>query len=186
MKPVLTIAGVILLASALLTNVAHAQKTSAGYDQTINFSNYKTFMFSETHGARNPIVNDLIIAAIVRELTSKGLTRVDANPDLRVAYMAAAGFNLQVAEVSFGYNVNPVYSGLMPSAGSAMWDVTTGTLLIDLFDNKTDRIVFRGTAKDVLQRAPGPDAAADAKLVSKTINKSIAKIFKKYPIAARK
>jgi len=94
-------------------------------------------------------------------------------------------FNLQVASVSFGYNtVNPAYSGLVPS-GSAAWDVTTGTLVIDLRDNKTDRIVFRGTAKDVLQRAPSADAAADAKLVSKPINKGIAKIFKKYPVAGK-
>lgn len=185
MKPALLLL-IVLLVGASFSNSAYAQKTSAGYDKSVNFSNYKTFMFSETHGARNPYVNEMIMAAVVRELTSRGLTRVDANPDLRVAYLAAAGFNLQVAEVSFGYNVNPVYSGLVPSAGPAMWDVTTGTLLIDLFDNKTDRIVFRGTAKDVLQRAPSPDAAADAKLVSKPVNKGIAKIFKKYPIAAAK
>jgi hypothetical protein len=184
MKPALTIMGVVILMSTLLSGVAHAQKTSAGYDQTVNFSNYKTFMFSETHGARNPFVNDMIMAAVVRELTARGLTRVDANPDLRVAYLAAAGFDLQVASVSFGYTVNPAYSGLVP-AGSATWDVTTGTLVIDLRDNKTDKIVFRGTAKDVLQRAPSADAAADAKMVAKPINKGIAKIFKKYPAGGK-
>lgn len=183
MKSALTITAVVL-ASALLSTVAHAQKTSAAYDQTANFSNYKTFMFSSTTGARNPFVNQMIIEALERELTSRGLTRVDANPDLRVSYVAASGMNLQVGSVNFGYTVNPVYSGMVP-AGSAMWDVTTGTLLIDLFDNKTDRIVFRGTAKDVLQRAPSSDAAADAKLVSKPINKGIAKIFKKYPVKGK-
>ena len=185
MKPVLTIAGVVLLASTLLTTVAHAQKTSAGYDKTVNFSNYKTFMFSSTNGAKNPFVNEMIITALVRELTARGLTRVEANPDLRVNYIAATGFNIQAASVPFGYNVNPAYSGLVPSAGTATWDVTTGTLLIDLFDNKTDRIIFRGTAKDVLQRAPSADPEADAKTVSKPVNKGIAKIFKKYPVKAK-
>jgi len=180
MKSILTLAGVTILATILFPSVAHAQKTSAGYDKRVNFSSYKTFMFSETHGARNPFVNEMIMTAVARELTARGLTRVDANADLRVAYLAAAGFDLQVASVSFGYTVNPVYSGLVPS-GSAMWNVTTGTLLIDLFDNKTDRIVFRGTAKEVLQRAPSADPAADAKIVSKPIKKGIAKIFKKYP-----
>ena len=183
MKPAL-ILSVVLLVSPLLSTVAHAQKTSAGYDKTVNFSNYKTFMFSSTNEARNPYVNEMIIAAVVRELTARGLTRVDANPDLRVAYLAAAGFGLEVAPVSFGVATNPVYSGVVPH-GSASWDVTTGTLLIDLFDNKTDRIVFRGTAKEVLQRAPSADAAADAKMASKPINKSIAKIFKKYPKPAK-
>ena len=183
MKFALPLAVVILLASLSFTE-AHAQKTSAGYDKSANFSSYKTFMFSEIPGARNPFVNEMIKAAVTRELSARGLNRVEANPDLRVSYLAAAGFDLQVASVSFGYTVNPVYSGLVP-AGSAMWNVTTGTLLIDLFDNKTDRIVFRGTAKDVLQRAPSADPVADAKLVSKPINKGIAKIFKKYPKAAK-
>ncbi|MCM3903380.1 MAG: DUF4136 domain-containing protein [Pyrinomonadaceae bacterium] len=184
MKSVLTITGVIVLATALLSTVAHAQKTSAAYDQRVDFSNYKTFMFSSETGARNPLVNELIVTAVEREFASRGLTKVDANADLRVSYLAALGQNVQVADVSFGAVVNPVYSGMVP-IGSAMWDVTTGTLLIDLFDNKTDRVVFRGTAKEVLQRAPSADPVADAKLVSKPINKGIAKIFKKYPVKAK-
>jgi hypothetical protein len=184
MKSALTIAGDILLASALLSPVAYAQETSAGYDQNANFSTYRTFAF-DTHGARNPIVNQMIIAALERELTSRGLRKVEANPDLLVVYMAATGFNIQVASVPFYTVANPAYSGVYGDSASTMWDVTTGTLLIDLRDNKTERVVFRGTAKDVLQRAPSADAAADAKLVSKPINKGIAKIFKKYPIAAK-
>jgi hypothetical protein len=184
MKSVLSLAVAILLASTLSFTEVHAQKTSAGYEKSANFSSYKTFMFSEIPGARNPFVNEMIVAALTRELTSRGLSRVDANPDLRVSYLAAAGFDLHVASVPFGYTANPVYSGIVPH-GSASWDVTTGTLVIDLLDHKTDRIVFRGTAKDVLQRAPSANPAADAKLVSKTINKGIAKIFKKYPKAAK-
>jgi hypothetical protein len=184
MKSVLSLAVVILLASTLSFTEVNAQKTSAGYDKSVNFSSYKTFMFSKTPGARNPFVNEMIMAALTRELTARGLTRVDANPDLRVSYLAAAGFDLKVASVPWGYTANPVYSGIVPH-GSASWDVTTGTLVIDLFDNKTDRIVFRGSAKKVLERAPSADPAADAKMVSKPINKSIAKIFKKYPKAAK-
>ena len=183
MRSVLSLAVVILLASTL-SFTAHAQKTSAGYDKSVNFSSYKTFMFSEIPGARNPFVNEMIMAAVTRELTARGLTRVDANPDLRVSYLAAAGFDLQVGSVSFGAAVNPVYAGVVPH-GTASWDVTTGTLVMDLIDNKTDRIVFRGSVKDVLQRAPSVDPAADAKIVSKPINKGIAKIFKKYPKSAK-
>jgi hypothetical protein len=184
MKSVLSLAVVIVLASTLSFTEVQAQKTSAGYDKSVNFSSYKTFMFSETPGARNPLVNEMIMAALTRELTARGLTKVDANPDLRVAYLAAAGFDLHVGSVSFGVAINPVYAGIVPH-GSASWDVTTGTLVIDLLDNKTDRIVFRGSVKDVLQRAPSANLAADAKLVTKPINKGIAKIFKKYPRAAK-
>ncbi len=180
MKSVLTITGVIVLVSALLCTVAHAQKTSAGYDKNVDFSKYKTFAFDKD-GARNPFVNTMIVEAVERELTSRGLTKVDTDPNLRVVYLAASGPNLQVASLPFYQVVNPAYSGLVGGASMAMWDVTTGTLVIDLFDVKTDRVVFRGTATDVLQRAPSTDLRADAKLVSKPLNKGIGKIFKKYP-----
>ena len=175
MKSALILA-VILLASAPLV---YAQKVTVKYDKAAPFANYKTYKFESETGARNPIVSQMIVAAVEREFTAKGLTKVDANPDLRVSFLAASGMNLQVGEVKFGYNVNPAYEGLVPTAGTATWDVTTGTLLIDLFDSKTDRVVFRGTAKDVLERAPSADMAADAKMVSKQVNKGIAKILKK-------
>jgi len=174
------IACVVLLGSLLSSSVVHAQKTSARYDESVDFSKYKTFAFDKS-GARNPYVDKLIVDAVIRELTSRGLTKVDADPDLRVVYLAATGPNLQVADIPFYHVVNPAYSGMVFSATSTMWDVTTGTLVIDLFDHRTDRTVFRGSASDVLQRAPSADAVADAKLVSKPINKSISKMFKKYP-----
>ena len=184
MKSALTVTGVIVLVSVLFCTVVQAQKTSAGYDKSIDFSNYKTFAFDEG-GARNPFVNVMIIEAIERELTSRGLTKVAAEPDLRVVYIAATGPNLQVANVPFYHVVNPAYSGMVGSASMAMWDVTTGTLVIDLFDRKTDRVVFRGTINEVLQRAPSADLEADAKVVSKPIKKGIAKIFKKYPVKGK-
>jgi Domain of unknown function (DUF4136) len=182
MKSVLSFTGVIVLATALSCTVAHAQKTTAAYDKTADFSNYKTYMFSNENGARNPLVSQLIVQAVDREFTSRGLTRVDANPDLRVAFLAGTGSNLQVASVPFYTVINPAYSGIIVGASSTMWDVTTGTLVIDLWDNKIDKVVFRGTIKEVLQRAPSADPVADAKLVSKPISKGIAKIFKKYPV----
>jgi hypothetical protein len=181
MKSPLTLFGFIVLASALLCTVAQAQKTSAGFDSSANFSSYKTFAFDKS-GARNPFVNKMIVDAVERELTARGLTKVAADPDLLVVYLAATGPNLQVASVPFYQVVNPTYSGMVGGASMAMWDVTTGTLVIDLFDRKADRIVFRGSASDVLQRAPSADLAADAKVVSKPISKGIAKIFKKYPV----
>ena len=124
----------------------------------------------------------IIVSAIERELTSRGLTKVEANPDLRVTFLAGTGFNVQVASVPFYTVVNPAYTGMIGGSASTMWDVTTGTLVIDLYDNKVDKVVFRGTVKEVLQRAPSADPVADAKLVSKQVNKGIAKIFKKYPV----
>ena len=176
MKSALILA-VVILASAPFVN---AQKVTVKYDKAAPFAGYKTYLFSSEKGARNPLVSQMIVDAVERELNARGLTKVQENPDLRISFLAATGMNIQTGEVNFGYNVNPAYEGLVPM-GSATWEVVTGTLLIDLFDNKTDRVVFRGTAKDALDRAPSANMAADAKLVAKKIDNGVAKIFKKYP-----
>ena len=172
-----------LLLSGLFTSLAVAQKTKVTVDPAPQFRNYKTFLFSETKGGRNPYVGELVVKAIERELIAKGLTRVEKDADLRVAFATATGVDIQSGEVSYGYSVNPTYASLVPS-GVAMSDITTGTLLISLMD-KTDRMVFRAMIKDVLQRAPSADLAADAKIVTKPINKGVAKVFKKYPAPAK-
>ena len=181
MRSVLTKTAALFVATFILCTVTQAQKTSAAFDEKVDFSTYKTFAFDK-EGARNPYVNALIVQAIERELTSRGLTKVNTDPDLKVVYLAATVPNLQVQNVPFYHVVNPAYSGMVGSATMNMWDVTTGTLVIDLLDSKSDRTVFRGTITDVLQRAPSADLKADAKTVSKPINKGVAKIFKKYPV----
>ena len=180
----MTKTGAMLVVIFLLCGVVQAQKTSAAFDEKVDFSNFKTYAFDK-EGARNPYVNALIVAAIERELTSRGLTKVNTDPDLKVAYLAATVPNLQVQNVPFYHVVNPAYSGMVGSSTMNMWDVTTGTLVIDLWDRKTDRVIFRGTITEVLQRAPSADLQADAKIVSKPINKGVSKIFKKYPVKAR-
>lgn len=184
MKSVLTKIATLFVASLILCSVVQAQKTSAAFDEKVDFSNYKTFAFDK-EGARNPYVNALIVEAIERELTSRGLTKVNTDPDLKVVYLAATVPNLQVQNVPFYHVVNPAYSGMVGSATMNMWDVTTGTLVIDLVEGKSDRTVFRGTVTDVLQRAPSADLKADAKTVSKPIRKGVAKVFKKYPLKSK-
>jgi len=163
MKSLLTKTAAVFLASFVLCTVVHAQKTSAAFDEKVDFSSFKTFAFDKS-GARNPFVNMLIVEAVERELTSRGLTKVDVEPDLKVVYLAATVPNLQVQNVPFYHVVNPAYSGMVGSATMNMWDVTTGTLVIDLWDRRSDRVIFRGTITDVLQRAPSADLQADAKM----------------------
>jgi len=63
---------------------------------------------------------------------------------------------------------------------AALMNVTTGTLLLDL-ETKSGISVFRGVAKETLNRSTSADVAADAKSVEKLIKKAVSKMFKKYP-----
>ena len=183
MRLKLIILAVVLLATSAVTQ---AQKVTVSFDKSINFSNYKTFAWSTGSGdAKNPIVGKLIRDGVERELNARGITKVESDPDLRFSFMAATGFNLQVQQPSWSTEKGVIMnSGVY--ANGVMWDVVEGTLLLDAFDNKTDRMIWRGFAKDTLPRAPSHDIVADAKKVEKTVNKVISKMFKKFPAGAAK
>ena len=98
---------------------------------------------------------------------------------IKVAVMAAAGMDLQAVGPTWN-NVNyAVWGGYRNPA--ALMNVQTGTLLIDLLDTKNNSSVFRGVAKETLNRNVSADQVADAKSVEKLIQKAVVKMFKKYP-----
>jgi uncharacterized protein DUF4136 len=175
MKPLIMLAAAVLLLSS---TTSFAQKVKVDVDSNVNFSNFKTFGWDKGPVARNPIISNLIITAVETELTARGLTKSDS-PDIKVAVMAAAGMDLQAVGPTWN-NVNyAVWGGYRNPA--ALMNVQTGTLLIDLLDTKNNSSVFRGVAKETLNRSVSADQVADAKSVEKLIQKSVVKMFKKYP-----
>ena len=176
MKPSIILAAAVLFLS---TSAVFGQQVKVDVDTTANFSTFKTFGWAEGPVARNPIVSQLIVAAVESELTARGLTRSADNPDLKVAVVAAAGIDIQAVGPTWN-NVNYTTWGGY-SNPAAMMNVTTGTLLIDLVDRKKDISIFRGVAKQTLNRSVSGDLAADAKSVEKVIKKAVTKMFKKYP-----
>jgi hypothetical protein len=176
MKPSIILAAAILLMS---TSVVCAQKVTVDVDTTVNFSTFKTFGFAGGMVARNPIISQTIVAAVESELTARGLTRKDDNPDITVAVAAAAGMDIQAVGPTWNNTNYTTWGGYNNPA--ALMNITTGTLLLDLVDRKKDMSVFRGVAKETLNRSTSADVAADAKSVEKLIKKAVNKMFKKYP-----
>ena len=176
MKLSIIVCTIILL---LVTTNTFGQKIQVDVDKTVNFNTFKTFGWADKQVARNPFVSKIIIQAVESELTARGLTKTDDNPDLKVTIMAAMDKDLQGIGPTWN-NVNyATWGGYRNPA--ALMTVTTGTLLIDLIESKNNTSVWRGVAKDTLNQGPTANAAADAKGVEKLIQKVVSKMFKKYP-----
>ena len=179
MKPSIILAAVLVLSATTV----FGQDVKVDVDSTVNFSAFKTFGWQKGQVARNPFVAELIVAAVESELTSRGLTKSSDNPDIQVSVVAAAGTDLQAVGPTWN-NVNyQVWGGYTNPA--ALMSVTNGTLLLDLVDGKSNNSVFRGVARETLNRSPSADPQADAKSVEKLIKKSVTKMFKKYPATKR-
>jgi hypothetical protein len=168
----------VLIVIALFAFTVNAQKVKVGSDPAVDFSTYKTYAWDQGTLA-NPLIKQFIVTAVDREMSAKGLQKVDSNPDLFVTTLTATESDLATTNPSWAPQLNSIATGI-PSSSQA-WAVTKGTLMIDISDAKTKNGVWRATASHTLENGPTGDRVKDAKQVEKPINKAVQKMFKKFP-----
>lgn len=155
-------AALVAIGFSLLLGVTGCATSSrvgvtSDFDHSVNFRAYKTWAWypqqavdAEGGPAKGyeSFLDQRLQAAVERELSTKGLTRVDKNPDLFVAYSA---------KVEEKQQVSPYYNGLgYPYYGygyygrGAYTPVTqykAGTVIIDFVDAKRKELAWRGTGQ---------------------------------------
>jgi hypothetical protein len=167
-----------LILIALLAVTVNAQKVKVSSDPAIDFAKYKTYAWDQGTLA-NPLIKQFIVTAVDRELSAKGLQKVDSNSDLILTTLTATNSDLTMTNPSWAPQLNSIATGI-PSSSQA-WAVTKGTLVIDMSDARTKNGVWRGIASHTLENGPTGNPVKDAKQVEKPINKAVQKMFKKFP-----
>jgi hypothetical protein len=168
----------ILILIALLAVTVNAQKVKVSSDPACDFSKYKTYAWDEGTLA-NPLIKQFIVAAVDKEMSGKGLRKVESDPDLLLTTLTATVSDLTMTNPSWAPTLNSIATGI--PASSTSWPVTKGTLVIDMSDAKTRNGVWRGIASHTLENGPTGDRVRDAKQVEKPITKAVQKMFKKFP-----
>ncbi len=168
---------VVVLSGALS---ASAQKVSVGADPSVNLTTYKTYKWDQGSSGANPVVNQLIIAAVDAQMAAKGLTKVETDPDLLLSAFAWTESDMQVSNPSWSPSLNSIATGV--AVNSQSWVVTKGTLVISMADAEKKNEVWRGTATDTMKHGPTADKVKDAKTAEKPIKKAVEKMFKQFPV----
>jgi hypothetical protein len=164
-----------LLAAVGLFGCATTQ-VKTDYDPQANFSKYRTFAVQQgkvipepgtvaaAEAVPNSLVQDRIDAALSQELEAKGMQPVKTNPDLIVTYAAGARTKEEVISDwgAFGWAYDPAFNDVW------IQPVEQSTLVIDLIDAGTKKLVFRAVAK-----ADNKDIQ-DPKFVQKAVDKALA------------
>jgi hypothetical protein len=156
----------------LSVSLLFGQKVRFDYDHSADFTKYKTFMWiKEPETPRDPLMKKRIIDGVNMQLMAKGLRMVNSDADLALAVHVATQEK---------QTLNTFYNG-MGGWGWGMGGVATttvdtyteGTLIADLFDAATKKIVWRGVATK--EMSSKPEKAAEQ------TEKAIDKLFKHYP-----
>ena len=167
----------LCLVSVALVSACGGTKVVIDYDNTADFSQYRTFSYEVgSPYTENPLVDRRIVAAIERHLTQEGLQKVDSNADLHVTYHAATGQQSEYYTTGYGYGVGPGWRwGGYGAAGSTTREVTytVGTLVVDVWDASDKQLIFRGSASGTVSEDPSKS--------TENINKVMAQIFENYP-----
>ncbi len=168
------IRGPIVAAVALLMGtVVLAQSTTHDFDRDADFRSFTSFAWVRGTELADRFNHERIVAAVDAQLSAKGMRRVDAGavPDVLVAYHASFDRDLRITGFSSGFG--PYRLGRSGVAQAE--DILTGTIVVDIVDARTKRIVWRGTASKEI------DVEADPTKRTRNINRAAARLFNNYP-----
>ncbi len=185
MRKTLFVAAAFLMVAAF----ASAQDVSYNFDQKADFTKYKTYKWVVKKDAEQPdeLTARQIVAAIDKQLATKGLKKVDADPaDLYIAYQVAISKEKEATTWNTGYAMGPGWGGRYYGAyGGGMSSTTISTIYIgaidlDMYDPATKTLVWRGLASKQIDTKASPEKR------QKNLDKGMAKLLKNFPPKAKK
>jgi Domain of unknown function (DUF4136) len=165
------------IAVAVLTlapTAAFAQKVSTDFDPVASFAKYKTYAWAEGTKSPNPLGEDRIHQAVETRMAAAGFTKAAGNPDVFIATHAVGQEEKEIITTGYGYGGGYYrYGGMGGMTTSSVNTYIKGTLVLDMYDASTKKLVWRGT---------GTDTVSDkAEKNAKKVDKALQKMFKEYP-----
>jgi opacity protein-like surface antigen len=162
LKSILAMTASLML---LMASVSFAQ-VKTDYDRNANFEQYKTYSWQKV-STRDPLMVDRIKSAVNAALAAKGWTEVPSGG-------AAA---ITATEVTRNHQtVDTLYNGFGGRRWGGFGDATTtvdtykvGTLVVDIFDNNSKKLIWRGSASDTLSN----NSDKNIKELDKNVNKML-------------
>jgi Domain of unknown function (DUF4136) len=162
--------GVCVMLLCVASAVAFGQQVSVNYNHGASFSNYHTYAWATNNA--NQIQNSILAQVAQQDINSamqgKGLSMVQEsqNPDLILT--ANGGMKQQTSYTAWG----------MRGIGGGMGSITPqqnveGTMIVDLYDAKSQSLVWRGIAQDTLSNNGNKN--------QQLVQKAVQKMFKQWP-----
>ena len=164
--------------AAILTfavaSVCLAQQVKTDYDRSVNFGQYKTYSWEKV-STRDALMVDRIKSAVNTALTSKGWTEVPSGGNAALVAIETT-HNQQTLDTFYdGFGGGWRWRGF-GGFGESTTNVETykiGTLVVDIFDTNTKKLIWRGSSSDTL--------SSNSSKNIKELDKGVNKLFSHFP-----
>jgi hypothetical protein len=160
----------------LFVGISAAQQVKTDYDRAADFAQYKTYSWEHLK-TKDPLFVDRIKNAVNAVLAARGWKQVESGGD--VSIVAIQMTSNQETLTTF-YNGFGGGWGWRRFGGGGIGEATTttetysvGTLVVDLFDAKTKKLLWRGSSSDTLSNNSDKNI--------KNLDKGVEKMFKQFP-----
>ncbi len=183
-------AAFVLAAFTLMAAPAFGQKVYIDYDKDYDSSNNKTFAWRAAEGsnlaAANPLLHSRIINAIEHYLTMNGAQEVEGDPDVWVTYHGSSKEEVVFNTSTYGYGYpggwhggyggyygRGYYGGGYYGGANSVSTISTyqrGTLIVDVWDARSNELVWRGIAENI---TISDNPSKMAKRVDKALEKMV-------------
>src|SRR6266853_4880816 len=165
--------GIVLLAAT----ASFAQQVKTDYDRSTDFSQYKTYSWQKVQ-TQDPLLVDRIKEAVNTALAAKGWTQVPSGGNVAIVAIEMTK-NQQTLDTFYnGFGGGWRWGGGFGDATTTVETYKVGTLVVDLFDANTKKLVWRGSMSDTLSDKSDNNI--------KNLDKGVQKMFQHFPPSASK
>jgi hypothetical protein len=172
--------------AVLALSACSTLKSTSDFDPSVSFDQYKTYSWvvkknNDAGYHLDGLMDQRIRAAIESQLNQKGISKTDKQTaDLLVNYITKVDKKINIDTFNSHYGYNPYYSPRWGFGGSIQTETTVreyevGTLMVDLVDNKTGKLIWRGTVADTVREQNTPEERIQI------IDKAIDAVMMNYP-----
>ncbi len=165
---ILASVGILLLAAT----ASFAQQVKTDYDRSADFSQYKTYSWEKVQ-TEDQLLVDRIKEAVNGALAAKGWTQVPSGGNVAIMAIEMTR-NQQTLDTFYnGFGGGWRWGGGFGNATTTVDNYKVGTLVVDLFDANTKKLVWRGSSSDALSNKSDKNI--------KELDKGVQKMFAHFP-----
>jgi hypothetical protein len=171
--------------AAVVTSLAVAScaptiVVSSHVEHGLNFSKYRSFNWGPADALptgdprldKDPYFKDRVQGAVEKQLATRGIELTSSGtPELLIHYHANIRERLDIDHID---RVHGYYDA--QSAPPATISYDAGTLVLDIIDARTNRLIWRGWAQHSVE-----DMLHDPDRMARTINEAVTRMLKRLP-----
>jgi hypothetical protein len=160
--------GIVLLAAS----ASFAAEVKTDYDRSTDFSQYKTYSWEKVQ-TKDQLWVDRIKQAVNSALAAKGWTQVPSGGNVAIVAIEMTKNQQTLNTFYDGFGGGWRWGGGFGDSTTTVDNYKVGTLVVDLFDANSKKLIWRGSSSDTLSNKSDKNI--------KEVDKGVQKMFDHFP-----